>query len=229
MQVKRTEHKFLLNRKEYLLAKKRIGAVMPEDAYCTCAEGYEIRSLYFDTLSDRACAEKEDGLEIHEKIRVRIYGTDDSVIKLECKRKVGEFQTKTSMLIDRETLEQLIAGHYSVLLHSSDPAALYFYRKLASGMAPKAIIQYMRMSYCIPSNNTRITFDSDVRATESSFDLFRERLLTYPILPPDQVIMEVKYNNFLFGYIKSALAGVRKSPTSFSKYFSGRYFYRYMV
>lgn len=202
---------------------------MPKDVYCTSAEGYEIRSLYFDTVSDSACAEKEDGLEIHEKIRVRIYGTDDSIIKLESKRKVGEYQTKTSLLIDRTTLEELCRGHYSVLLKSGDPVALYFYRKLAAGMMPKAIIQYRRMSYCVPGNNTRITFDSDIRATESSFDLFRESLQTYPIFPPDQVIMEVKYNNFLFGYIKGVLSSIKKSQTSFSKYFSGRMFYRYMI
>lgn len=229
MQVKRTEHKFLLNSQESLLAQKRIGAVMAKDVYCTSSEGYEIRSLYFDTVSDRACAEKEDGLQIHEKIRVRIYGTDDRVIKLESKRKNGEFQTKNSMLIDRETLDNLCRGNYSVLLNNSNPMALYFYRKLSQGMMPKAIIQYKRMSYCVVGNNTRITFDSDIRTTESSFDLFREPLLTYPILPPNQVIMEVKYNNFLFGYIKNALNDVKKSATSYSKYFNGRLFYRYMI
>lgn len=229
MEVKRTEHKFILNTKECMLAKKQIGSVMPKDPYCTSSDGYEIRSLYFDTLTDRACAEKDDGLRIHEKIRARIYGTSDKVIKLESKRKVGEYQTKYSLLIDRETLDELVKCNYSVLLKLDNPKAMYFYEKLSKGMMPKAIIVYKRMSYCVPTNNTRITFDSDVRATESSFDLFQEPFLGVPILPADQVIMEVKYNNFLFGYIKNAVSAVKKSTTSFSKYFSGRLFYRYMI
>ena len=90
MQVKRTEKKFILNSQERVLAQKSIGAVMPKDRYCVSADGYEVRSLYFDTFSDRACAEKEEGLQEHEKIRARIYGTDDCIIKLESKRKNGE-------------------------------------------------------------------------------------------------------------------------------------------
>lgn len=228
MEVKRTEHKFLLNKKEALAAQAQIGAVMPADIHCA-SDGYEIRSLYFDTISDRSCAEKEDGLETHEKIRVRIYGRNDSVIKLECKKKVGEAQSKKGMLIDRSTLDHLIRGDYSVLLSSTDPLAPFFYRKLAAGMMPKAIIQYRRMSYCLPSNQTRITFDYNIRATESSFDLFQEPLLAHPIFPSDQVIMEVKYNHFLFGYLKKTLASIQKSPTSFSKYYSGRSFRRSMI
>lgn len=229
MQVKRTEHKFILNSKEYLVAKQKIEAVMPKDSHCTSFNGYEIRSLYFDTLGDRACAEKEDGMQIHEKIRIRIYGNSDSVIKLESKRKDGEFQVKKSMLINRETFDCLCKGNYGILLKLDDPMAQYFYHKLIDGMMPKAIIQYNRMSYCVAGNNTRITFDFNIRATESNFDLFSENLLTYPILSQDQIIMEVKFNNFLFGYIKTALSGVKKSATSFSKYYSGRLFQRYLI
>ena len=111
MQVKRTEKKFILNSQERVLAQKSIGAVMPKDRYCVSADGYEIRSLYFDTFSDRACAEKEEGLQEHEKIRARIYGTNDRIIKLESKRKNGELQTKDSMLIDQNTLENLCVGY----------------------------------------------------------------------------------------------------------------------
>ena len=145
MQVKRTEIKFILNSQERVLAQKSIGAVMPKDRYCVSADGYEVRSLYFDTFSDRACAEKEEGLQEHEKIRARIYGTDDCIIKLESKRKNGELQTKDSMLIDRNTLENLCVGNYNVLLQNNDSMAIYFYIKLSQGMAPKAIIQGLHL------------------------------------------------------------------------------------
>ena len=72
MEVKRTEHKYILSRQEALLLQKNLDTVMPRDVHCMDDEGYEVRSLYFDTLCDRSCAEKEDGLLEHEKIRSRI-------------------------------------------------------------------------------------------------------------------------------------------------------------
>ena len=226
LQVKRIENKFLINQQERLQTIRRLDAIMPRDAHSTSSQGYEVRTLYFDTLADRCCAEKEEGLRVHEKIRARIYGTDDKVIKLECKHKDGAFQVKESLLIDRPTLEELARGRYECLRELKDPKALFFYKKLSAGMFPKVIIQYQRLSYCLNVNNIRITFDSDIRATECCTDLFRQNLQAHPVLPPDQVILEVKYNHFLLGYVKDALRGLNKSPASYSKYFSGRTFYR---
>ena len=229
MQVIRTESKIQISRTEMLRLSARLAQIMPRDRYSSSPDGYEVRTLYFDTLGDRSCVEKEDGLRFHEKIRVRIYGTDDRVIKLESKRKDGAGQVKQSMLISREMLRELVAGHYGVLLNHPDPMALYFYRRLSEGMMPKTIIQYQRLSYCLNVNNVRITFDYNIRATEASFDLFADPLLTHPILAADQVILEVKFNHFLPGYLKKALQDVRRSPTSFSKYYGGRTFHRTML
>ncbi len=229
MEVQRTEHKMILNRREALQLIHRLDQIMPRDAYCRSGDGYEIRSLYFDTLTDACCVEKDDGLLIHEKIRARIYGSMDGVIKLESKRKVGEAQTKHSMKISRETLEELRCGEYAGLLAYQDPMAPYFYHKLSCGMRPKTIVQYKRLSFCIPTNNTRITFDSDIRATESNFDLFQEPLLTHPVLPYGLVILEVKFNHFLPDYIKKAVSTANKSPLSYSKYLNSRTFWRSMI
>ena len=229
MQVKRTENKFIINKKEALILKKRLDMIIPRDEHSISEDGYEIRSLYFDTIWDRCCQEKEDGLQFHEKIRARIYGTNGDVIKLESKKKNGEFQVKQTMLIKRDTLDQICRGNYGVLLKYDDPLAVYFYKKLSEGMIPKNIIQYNRLSFCLNINNIRITFDSGIRATESCFDLFQDPLQAHPILPENLVILEVKYNDFLFDYIKNALSVLEEKQTSFSKYFSGRSFYRYMI
>lgn len=229
MEVKRTEQKYILNSRESALLRSRLEAMLPRDEHCRGLLGYDVRSLYFDTVGDRCCAEKEDGLRDHEKIRIRIYGTDTDIIKLESKQKRGDIQRKQSLSISREVYESLIRGEYRPLLEMEDPLAHYFHRKLSAGMVPKAIIQYRRIGYCLPTNNTRITFDYRIRATESSFDLFREDLNTHPILPEELVILEVKYNNFLLSYIKKALSTMGRSTTSYSKYFSGRSFYRHYL
>jgi len=229
MEVKRTEHKYIVRCEESLRLRGRLDSIMPRDIHCLGPEGYEVRSLYFDTVGDRCCAEKEDGLLNHEKIRIRTYGPGDGTIKLESKKKRGEVQRKLSMPISREVCDALCAGEYGVLLEQKDPNALSFYRKLSEGMLPKVIVQYHRVSYCLPVNNTRITFDTDIRATESDLDLFRETLQAHPILPEDMAVVEVKFNHFLLGYVRNALEQLNRSEGSFSKYFSGRSHYRHLL
>ena len=229
MEVKRTEHKYILSWQEALLLQKNLDTVMPRDVHCMDGEGYEVRSLYFDTLCDRSCAEKEDGLLEHEKIRIRIYGLSDSVIKVESKKKWGEMQRKITLPITYSVYQALCRGDYGVLLDMKEQDALYFYHKLSSGMMPKSIVQYNRMSFCIPTNNIRITLDSRIRATEGGLDLFAPSLHTHPVLPENLVIAEVKYNHFLLGYIKDAVSLMNRSENSFSKYFEGRSFYRRFI
>jgi hypothetical protein len=229
MDVKRTEHKYIVRYEESLQFRQQLDRIMPRDIHCSGMAGYEVRSLYFDTVGDRCCAEKEDGLLDHEKIRIRTYDPQGQIIKLESKKKRGEVQRKRSMVISREICDCLCTGRYSVLLDSKEPDAMYFYRKLAEGMVPKAVVQYSRMSYCLPVNNTRITFDTDIRATESCLDLFRDPLQAHPILPEDLAVVEVKFNNFLLGYIRSTLDRMNWAEGSFSKYFSGRSHYRYLI
>ena len=229
MQVNRTENKLLINSRETARLVRRLGQLMPLDPHCAGQQSYPVRSLYFDTVTDRCCAEKEDGLLVHEKLRLRIYSPGDTLVKLESKRKVGDAQTKKTMLISTVKAQRLMDGDFSWLLTEQTPLGLYFYRKFSQGYRPKAIIEYDRLSFCLNFNNTRITFDSNIRSTESCLELFREELLMRPILSPELTVMEIKFNNFLPDYVKQALRDLRQSPGSFSKYLSGRSFYRNMI
>ena len=70
----------------------------------------------------------------------------------------------------------------------------------------------------LEENNTRVTFDSDIRATESSFDIFDSNLCLYPVYSTEKTVLEVKYNHFLLSYIKDIINSVDKIETSVSKY-----------
>ena len=52
--------------------------------------GYPIRSLYFDTPEDRDFHEKEDGIELRRKLRLRCYAPDAAFALLEMKQKQGD-------------------------------------------------------------------------------------------------------------------------------------------
>jgi hypothetical protein len=83
---------------------------------------------------------------------------------------------------------------------------------------PVAVVQYNRKAYIAKENKIRITFDSNIIATESNFNIFDENLLMYPVFDKFNTVLEVKYNGFLLTYIKDLFNGINKSETSVSKY-----------
>ena len=70
---------------------------------------------------------------------------------------------------------------------------------------PKAVVEYRRQAYVARENHIRITLDSQIIATESSFDLFSPSLPMYAVMDPFHMVLEVKYNGFLLSYIKDLL------------------------
>ena len=53
---------------------------------------------------------------------------------------------------------------------------------------------------------------------ETNFDLFTENLIMYPVLDTFNVVLEVKFNGFLFDYIRCFINNINKSELSVSKY-----------
>ena len=88
---------------------------------------------------------------------------------------------------------------------------------------PKTIVEYNRKAFIAKENNIRVTFDSNLVSTESSFDLFSDCLNMNYVLDPYDVVMEVKYNGFLLEYIRSLINSTDRSETSVSKYVLARH------
>ena len=78
------------------------------------------------------------------------------------------------------------------------------------------------MAFIAKENDIRITFDRDIRATESCFDLFSPDLCLLPVFDPSHVVMEVKYNGFLLSYIKDLVDRADRREISVGKYSQGR-------
>jgi len=219
--VTRREVKYFLNRSSADTLKARLSAFLPIDR-AGPPDGYLVRSLYFDTLNDRDFQDKINGIETRQKIRLRIYGAGDATAKLEVKQKQGMDQWKYSVTFTREDAELLIQCRYEVLLEKYKSAFVQqTLRKMQmESYIPRTIVEFNRVAFTQTSNDTRITFDSSIRETESDFDLFSPDLHLRPILCP--VILEVKFNRFLLSYIKSALVLADRMPISISKYCLGR-------
>ena len=180
----RQELKYTLTKGESILTAKRLAPFMQRDRHTEGGKEYLIRSLYFDTLGDRDYFDKEEGLEIRRKIRLRCY----------------------QVLLQRS--EEFAAECYGIM-----NCRLY---------RPKGIVEYNRLAFIGKENDTRITFDSNIRGTESNYNIFEKNLCLYPVFESSWVIMEVKYNGFLLSYIKSLLDSVGCREISVGKYSCGR-------
>lgn len=216
--VLREEKKYLITYENYISSNHYLSKVLHPDIH-NGINGYMIRSLYFDTLNSDDFYNKVDGLELRRKIRLRIYDPDDNYAYLELKQKQGNYQKKESLKLTKEEAIRLIHLDYDVLLTKNDKFASEMYTIMSrEHYVPKAINQYRRKAYVLEENSTRITFDSDIRGTETSFDLFDKNLLLNPIFDQNHVVFEVKYNGFLLSYVKDLINSIDRIQTPVSKY-----------
>lgn len=220
--VLRNERKFLINTAQFMRTSHELRQLLHEDAHNgTC--GYIIRSLYFDTAYDGDFFDKEYGMEIRKKLRLRIYDPCGESAVLEMKQKQGEQQRKRSLRMRKEDALRLIACDYSPLLRYAEPFAAECYALMNTRCyRPKTVIEYRRQAFVAKENDIRITFDHQIAATESNFDLFDPKLIMHPVMAPNMAVLEVKYNGFLLSYIRQMLAGIDQSELSVSKYCMAR-------
>lgn len=217
-EVLRQEKKFLITLPQMYEYSHTLEQVMIPDPH-NQGDGYPIRSLYFDTLADRDFEEKEDGVVLRRKFRLRCYGPDYSFGVLEMKQKQGPMQKKRSLRMNREDAMRLIDRDYGVLLNYREPFARECFALLnLHCYVPKSVVEYRRKAYIAKENRIRVTFDHHIIGTESCLDIFSPDLLQNPMLDPYLTVLEVKFNGFLLTYIKDLLEKSNSSEISVSKY-----------
>lgn len=202
--------------------KSRLARLMKPDIH-NGTRGYTVRSLYFDTLQDSDFEEKVDGYDDRRKIRLRVYNTNAETVKLEVKEKVNGMQRKRSLLLDREEAVRMEQADYSFLARRQEALSRWLYAYMTSRCyRPKCMVEYERFACILDNNDTRITFDSDLRASECGLAIFNRNAVLYPVVRPEEITMEVKYNGFLMTYIKNELSLYDKMQRSESKYCRAR-------
>ncbi len=223
LSVFRSENKYLLTYAAAASLRGKLDQVLQRDGY-SGEGGYLVRSLYFDSINHIDFSTKLAGTEMRKKIRLRIYSPDDLSCKLEVKQKNGDLQHKISLVITREEAQKLIRGNCSVLTRyfSQSEHAVYIYKTMVLGCyRPAVLVEYDRIAYVYPRYDTRLTFDMRVRSSESNFDLFSSAPMYTPVLS-DQVVLEVKYNEKLMGFISNILRPYHLNRLAVSKYCAGR-------
>ncbi len=199
-----------------------VGNILSLDNNCEDGQ-YYIRSLYFDSIENHDFHSKMNGDENRKKIRLRIYDLDTDKVKIEIKYKNNINQIKESMWISREDAIELIKCNYFVLLSYNNDLSNKLYNLMTLGQyRPVVMVDYYRKAFFHIENDIRITFDTDIRRSESNFDLFDKTTVLTPIFYEENVVLEVKFDNEIFGWIRDLLKGRNHSNRSMSKYCESR-------
>ena len=215
----RHEYKYLISRADAELLKLRLPHIMESDAHADTGGKYTIRSLYFDDFQNTAYYDKVDGVSERAKYRIRFYDYDSSLIKLEKKEKLGNLTRKTAQTITKKDARAL---EYALTDGCPDnPDGLTAELRLAcvsKGLRPRVLVDYDRTPFICRDGNTRITLDENLRTRPYIPHLFASPRAMVPVLDSNQVILEVKFDDFLPGYLAAALADIPKASLAISKF-----------
>lgn len=213
----RHEMKHEINAADRIAIRQRLKYVAKIDSHAVNGK-YFIRSLYFDTISDKALREKLDGVSVREKFRIRYYNQDTSVIHLEKKSKFGGLGNKQSTPLIVEEVQKIIDGDIDWMLFSDKPLIQELYAKMKSqGLRPKTIVDYVREPFVFGPGNVRVTLDYDIRTGLSSVDFLNPNCPTIPV-KESPIILEVKWDHYLPDIIRDAIQLPSAREGAYSKY-----------
>ena len=213
----RHEWKHEINYLDRLTLLARLSAVMKRDSHAVNGT-YRIRSLYFDSPSDKALREKIDGVNVREKFRIRYYNGDTSFIMLEKKSKLGGLCAKESCRLTAEEAQRIVDGNFAWMAASGRPLCVELYSKMNSqGLRPKTIVDYTRDPFVFAPGNVRVTIDYDIRTGGLRTDFLNPETLTLPA-GDAPMILEVKWDDYLPDIIKDAVSLPGRRVAAFSKY-----------
>lgn len=202
---------------DMITIRQRMRAIAKADSHAL--EGrYEIRSLYFDNLSDKALREKLNGVNRREKFRIRYYNGNTEVIHLEKKCKLNGLGTKASASLTAEEAQALVDGDLSWMMHSGRPLVEELYSKMRSqGLRPRTIVDYTREPFIFGPGNVRVTLDYNIRTGLDAIDFLSQSCVTIPV-PDSPIILEVKWDEYLPAIIRDAVQLGSRRTAAFSKY-----------
>ena len=214
----RHEYKYLISAGAAQLLKLRLPHVMARDPHAGAAGQYTIRSLYFDDGNYAAYEEKMSGVADRVKYRIRYYNYDTRAIRLEKKEKRGDLTRKTGQTITLNDARHLQSGNSGPCPDTQAELITQLRIGIGNGLRPAILVDYDRTPFVCADGNTRITIDENIRTRPYDADLLASPGAMIPVLEPGTAVLEVKFNDFLPGYLAEALADIPKVNIAVSKY-----------
>ncbi len=210
----RHEYKHSITPADMVTLRMRLSAVMQHDSF-TVGGKYFIRSLYFDNIFDKALLEKLNGVNQREKFRIRYYNGDTSFIRLEKKAKFGGLSSKLSVPLTYGQADLLARG-IPVRDSKNELINELAFKMDTQLLKPKTIVDYTREAFVYPAGNVRVTLDCNIRTGMDPTELLDPNCVTVPT--GEDIILEVKWDEYLPSAIEQAVQLGSRQTSSFSKY-----------
>ena len=222
----RHENKYEISKADYLAMRSRLRRIMSADPHTNEDGSYQIRSIYFDNIYDKALKEKIDGAAKREKFRIRWYNNDFSFITLEKKMKINNLCLKYDARITEEECHRILNGDIEFMRTHPEELVKELYAKMKyQRLKPKVLVSYVREPYVYKSGNVRVTFDSNIRTSLFSQDFLTKEIVNISATDtPKEMLMEVKYDAFIPGIIQDIVQVKNIRQQAFSKYGACRRF-----
>ncbi len=215
----RHELKYIINEGTYLYLKSRLLPLMSSDRHGGDG-GYRVTSLYFDDVYNSGYWQKLNGAEVRRKFRIRSYNLDPSFISLEAKHKDESYVSKLSSRLNSEQYRELLNGDCSFMRDNDGEENVFgeFYRTdRVMRLRPRVIVDYQREALVCPFGNVRITFDRKLSACFNTMDMFSPDA-RYTRIYDKEIILEVKFDNYIPDSIQAALQCINAPMQPVSKY-----------
>ena len=213
----RHEWKHEINPCDLLILRSRLRTVMMMDTHAINGT-YEIRSLYFDNLEDKALTEKINGVNMREKFRIRYYNGNSSFILLEKKSKINGLCRKEQTQLSAAEVQAIAGGNIGLLGKSTKPLVRELYLKIQTqGLQPKTIVDYTREAFVYAPGNVRVTLDYNIRTGITGTDFLQMDCIMIPA-GNAPIILEVKWDEFLPAIIRDIVQLNGRHSSAFSKY-----------
>lgn len=224
----RHEDKYLCDSIQNAVLKARAGAILKRDGHTAQDGFYRVRSLYFDSIHDSCYYENEDGIGERDKYRIRIYNADPTHIFLEKKSKKRQMTLKQSCRIDEPLCRRLMNGRPVGNISGMDRELQSLLVQMQTrAMRPAVIVEYTRYPFVEANGNVRVTFDEDIESSADAAGFLEKRIACRPVLGTGMSVLEVKWDEFLPGYIKNFIQLDSLQWGSFSKYYLCRKYNAY--
>lgn len=217
MELSRIEYKFLITTDDYIKLRFQLEQTLALDEYADSqTKSYPITSVYFDDLLDSHMFQKSDGLEFHQKYRIRQYA--NGAKRLEFKTKVGNLTSKQSFWLTDPLEQAILTMDFDQLYKHVEEELIenLIVRMKCDYLQPALVIDYEREAYVFPSGNVRITFDKNLRARRVDQDPHMMRSL----FEPKYMMLEVKYTGLLPAFLKTLLFSKNYQQIAYSKYYA---------
>lgn len=224
MKAYRNEWKYRVQEQDLAMIENRVAGILDLDFHSNKTGKYEVHSLYFDDYKDTCAKENEAGVSRRFKYRIRYYGSNTDILKLECKEKMDGRCHKKSSFITKEIYEKILAGKADELYwETEDPLLKKFcIHMMTRFFAPRIIVDYERSAYVEEITNVRITLDKNISVSDEVGNFLTRKYISCPIQERSEHVLEVKFDNILPGYIKNLVTNKNLQQSSFSKYYLGR-------